>query len=59
MASEKDATGFTTLWECGRIDISVEALVAFQPEFAPLFTAAEREFARNRLAQYGYSPEVG
>ena len=58
LATERPSDGFTTLWECGRLDISVEALVAFRPEFAPLFTDTEREIARNRLAQYGYSLEV-
>ena len=58
LATEKPSKGFATLWECGRLDISMEALVAFEPEFAPLFTEAEREIARNRLVQYGYGPEV-
>ena len=58
LATDKPSKGFAKLWECGRLDISMEARVAFEPEFAPLFTEAEREIARNRLAQYGYSPEV-
>ena len=49
--------GFTTLWEKGRLDISVEALV-LQERFAELFTGEEREIARERLAQYGYRPEA-
>lgn len=48
--------GFSTLWEKGRLDLSVEAHV-IDPRFADLFTAAERQTARNRLAQYGYSPD--
>jgi hypothetical protein len=58
LATAKPSKGFAKLWECGRLDISMEALVAFEPKFALLFTEAEREIARNRLAQYGYSPEV-
>lgn len=47
--------GFTKLWEKGRLDLSVEAVV-LREQFAPLFTADERQIARDRLAQYGYRP---
>jgi hypothetical protein len=40
--------GFTALWERGRLDLTVEALVV-RPEFAPLFTRAETEMAQMRL----------
>jgi hypothetical protein len=45
--------GFTALWEKGRLDLSVEALV-LQERFAELFTEDERGIARLRLAQYGH-----
>jgi hypothetical protein len=45
--------GFTTLWERGRLDLSVEAMVQ-RPEFAALFTPAEVEAARRRLRDFGY-----
>lgn len=46
--------GFTTLWELGRLDLSVEALV-IRDEFKSLFTDEEREMCKNRLKDYGYS----
>ena len=45
--------GFTTLWEGGRLDLSVEAHVLL-PEFQALFSEGERETAKRRLADYGY-----
>jgi hypothetical protein len=48
------SSGFTVLWECGRLDLSVEAQV-LRPEFSPLFSEHERTIAKDRLAQYGYS----
>ena len=53
LASENPAAGLTTLWECGRLDLSVEAKVLL-PEFAELFTAEERAVAQARLAMFGY-----
>ena len=46
-------TGFTTLQEYGCLDISAEAQI-IKPEYATLFTDAERDLARQRLAEYGY-----
>lgn len=40
--------GFTTLWELGKLELSVE-FVALQPRWAPLFTKDERATARQRL----------
>lgn len=48
--------GFTTLWEKGRLDLSVEALV-LRPEYEDLFTDAERRLAAERLRQFGYRVE--
>ncbi|MFD0883777.1 DUF262 domain-containing protein [Streptosporangium algeriense] len=45
--------GFAALWERGRLDLTVEALVV-QPRFVDLFTPAEVEIARHRLGQFGY-----
>ncbi len=45
--------GFTTLWERGRLDLSVEAHV-LRPEYAELFTRAERDVAAERLRAYGF-----
>ncbi len=46
--------GFTTLWEHGRLDLSMEALV-LQPRWRPLFTDGELAEARRRLDEAGYT----
>lgn len=50
---DRPSDGFTTLWERKRLDLTVEAHV-IAPEFAPLFTEADRERALNRLREYGW-----
>ena len=47
--------GFTALWEHGRLDISMEALVLQDP-WSQLFTADELGVARKRLEDLGYMP---
>jgi hypothetical protein len=44
----------TALWKCGRLDLMFEYLV-LHPKYADLFTDEEKEMARNRLKEYGYS----
>ncbi|WP_438387942.1 GmrSD restriction endonuclease domain-containing protein [Actinopolyspora saharensis] len=46
--------GFAALWERGRLDLTVEALVT-QPRFAELFSAEEIKSAQHRLDQFGYA----
>jgi hypothetical protein len=53
LASTEVSTGFAALYERGRLDLTVEALVV-QPKFASLFTDEEIEIARQRLDQLGY-----
>ena len=45
--------GFATLWEHGRLDLSVEAHV-LKDEYRDLFTNDEREMCRNRLLEFGF-----
>lgn len=45
--------GFAALWERGRLDLTVEALV-IQDRFASLFSDEELDAARRRLEQFGY-----
>ncbi len=45
--------GFTTLWQCGRLDLSVEAHV-LKPEYESLFSDEERRMCRERLVEFGY-----
>jgi hypothetical protein len=47
------ADGFTALWERGRLDLTVEALV-LQKKWHPIFSDEEREIARKRLQNYNY-----
>lgn len=53
LISGSPSDGFTTLWERGRLDLSVEALV-LRPEYEDLFTEDERRVAAERLRQFGY-----
>ena len=48
--------GLARLWELGRLDISAEALV-LNEQWHELFTDAERQEARERLAAYRYDPD--
>lgn len=54
LSSGEPGEGFTTLWECGRLDLTVEALVLIQ-KYRALFTEQEIEIARDRLESMGYS----
>ena len=53
--SSAPSEGFTTLWERGRLDLTVEAHV-LKAEFTPLFTDADRAQASERLEAYGWRP---
>ena len=53
--SSKPAQGLTTLWEHGRLDLSVEAQIC-QSEWRELFTEEEVAIAEKRLKDFGYSP---
>ncbi len=55
LAPSEVSSGFTALYERGRLDLTVEALV-MKPEFASLFTQDEVEIAQQRLDQLGYRP---
>ena len=47
--------GLTDLWEIGRLDLSMEALV-LQERWEALFSDEERQMARKRLEDHGYDP---
>ena len=48
-----DMVGLTTLWEHGRLDLSVEAHV-LKTEYQELFTDEERQICKDRLLKFGY-----
>ncbi|MBN1568340.1 MAG: hypothetical protein JXA73_10880 [Acidobacteria bacterium] len=52
--AEGYSEGLTALWEHGRLDITMEAIVVRQP-WSQLFTRDELETARRRLIDLGYS----
>ena len=46
--------GYTALWERGRLDLTVEALIHDNPQWHPLFTPDERMICVRRLTEYEY-----
>jgi len=51
--TNKVSSGFTKLWECGRLDLSVEAVILEMP-YCTLFSEAELDIAKKRLTEYNY-----
>ena len=51
----RPSDGYTHLFERGRLDLTVEALVVGQAQWRGLFSDAELERAQRRLGQYGYA----
>jgi hypothetical protein len=56
LASPHAQDGLARLWEGGRLDLSLEALVIKEP-WRELFTAAEIAAAELRLRELEYTPE--
>jgi len=52
--SNKVSDGYTALRECGRLDLTVEALVR-KMEWRELFTPEEINIATKRLKDYGFN----
>ena len=50
--------GYTALWERGRLDLTVEALIWDNPEYHELFTEDELRNAKKRLIDYQYAPAL-
>jgi hypothetical protein len=50
----KPSDGYTHLYERGRLDLTVEAMVVENEKWHSLFTAKEISRAKNRLIEYGY-----
>lgn len=47
--------GYTHLYERGRLDLTVEALIVANQRWHHLFTTSQLDRARERLNQYGYN----
>jgi hypothetical protein len=56
--STKPSDGYTHLYERGRLDLTVEAMVVENIRWHELFTGAELTAANDRLKQYGYCPKT-
>jgi hypothetical protein len=48
--------GLSRLYQLGALDISMEARIAHDPTWAPLFSADEIDLARKKLAELDYEP---
>jgi hypothetical protein len=46
--------GYTALWERGRLDLTVEAVIHDNPKWHPLFTEEDRAICIARLKAYEY-----
>lgn len=52
--SPKVSDGYTSLWELGRLDLTVEALIIDNEKYRPLFSDEEIAICRKRLQDYKY-----
>ena len=50
--------GYTALWEKGRLDLTVEALIFDNPKYHGLFTEHELLTVKKRLKDYHYGPAL-
>src|SRR6266446_6344882 len=54
--SPRPSDGYTHLYDRGRLDLTVEAMVVENTKWHELFSNEEISKARLRLKQYGYTP---
>ena len=52
--SETPTEGYVALWERGRLDLTVEALIHDNPRWHALFSIEELEICESRLRKYKY-----
>lgn len=57
--AQRPSDGYTHLYERGRLDLTVEALVVENPAWESLFAPDELQRARRRLEAYGYAGKGG
>ena len=50
----KVSEGYTALWERGRLDLTVEAVIHDNPKWHPLFTQEDLAICAKRLREYRY-----
>ena len=56
LATREPSDGFVHLWERGRLDISMEAQIVYDPRWRSLFTPTELAEAKRRLDEAGWTP---
>ncbi|MUK90866.1 hypothetical protein GNP80_00155 [Aliivibrio fischeri] len=56
--SPKVSSGYTALWELGRLDLTVEALIIENPIWHDLFSKEELNICHKRLCDYQYKPVI-
>jgi hypothetical protein len=54
--SSNVSEGYTALWERGRLDLAVEAVIHDNPKWHPLFTQDDLAICTKRLRDYRYLP---
>lgn len=52
--SQHVSEGYTALWQRGRLDLTVEAVIYENGKWHRLFTQEELEVCKSRLQDYGY-----
>ncbi|EIN6343154.1 hypothetical protein [Vibrio parahaemolyticus] len=52
--SSKVSDGYTSLWQLGRLDLTVEALIIDNPIWHDLFNEEELAICKKRLKDYRY-----
>jgi hypothetical protein len=58
IAANAVSEGYTALWERGRLDLTVEALIFDHPKYHSLFTPEELDRVRTRLQAFEYGPAL-
>jgi hypothetical protein len=53
----KPSDGYTALFERGRLDLTVEAVLVENAKWHPLFTQDDIRKAQKRLEEYQYTPK--
>lgn len=56
--SQNVSEGYTALWQRGRLDLTVEAVIHDNAEWHPLFTQDELNICISRLTDYQYLPQT-
>jgi len=58
LINEPIQSGFSELWEKGRLDLTIEAVIFDNPQWHPLFRQEELDIVKKRLKDCGYGPAL-